>query len=433
MQEKNRVAETATTTGTALITLAGAILGHQTFATAYGSSGNAEVPYGILHDSDGTWEVGIGTYIGVTNQLQRDLPLDGTSGSSRVNFAAGAKTVYVPRVAEAAIVARSRRATDVAMEIRAASGQSANLLAAHNAAGGLAFSVNAAGGAAFASRLADSATDLSKHIDLWGGTYGFGITSGTLNVVSGGNTDFYSEGSLVARLGASLAIGTPTAGPAQNGVTVGANAITLQVANGLAGTGAMLTAMFGSTRQFFFRRDGIAEIGASGFRFNAKQDGTPQAGYLTCTVGAAGFVMQSGAAAGAIYQMRDSADAIVGRIEPDDGTAPQPQTIMTRRKGDVRYSTISAARFKPGAAAIDYVDVTQFVLKGWTWGGDLDSTHPRYGFPGSGFIAEELEDDLPSAVIYDADENVVGLDALTLVAHLAAHVATLEARITALE
>ena len=73
MQEANRVAVTATTTGTGSFTLAGAILGHQTFGTALGTGGNTEVYYGIVHDANGTWEIGIGhlPWTG-SNQLQRD-------------------------------------------------------------------------------------------------------------------------------------------------------------------------------------------------------------------------------------------------------------------------------------------------------------------------------------------------------------------------
>lgn len=42
------------------------------------------------------------------------------------------------------------------------------------------------------------ATDLSHGIDMYGGSYGFSITGGTLNVVSGGGTNFYPNGTLVA-------------------------------------------------------------------------------------------------------------------------------------------------------------------------------------------------------------------------------------------
>jgi len=45
-----------------------------------------------------------------------------------------------------------------------------------------------------------SATDLSQGIDMYGGSYGFSITGGTLNVVSGGGTNFYPNGTLVASM-----------------------------------------------------------------------------------------------------------------------------------------------------------------------------------------------------------------------------------------
>ena len=143
-KEAARVAETATTTGTGAITLAGALGGHQTFGTAYGTGGNTDVGYGIVMDS-GQWEVGLGTFLGGTNQLQRDTVIMGSAGASKVNFPVGSKTIYISRLPDQTIVARSRRATDVAVELRAASGQTADLMQVYNAAGSEVLDITAAG------------------------------------------------------------------------------------------------------------------------------------------------------------------------------------------------------------------------------------------------------------------------------------------------
>lgn len=143
-RDANRVAETATTTGTGTITLGGAVAGHQAFGAAFGTGGNTDTSYGIVMDS-GQWEVGLGTYLGGTNQLQRDTVLASSTGSSKVNFPAGSKTVYVARPAEGPVVARARRETDVPVEIRAIAGQSGDLMQAYNAVGNKVASVDSTG------------------------------------------------------------------------------------------------------------------------------------------------------------------------------------------------------------------------------------------------------------------------------------------------
>lgn len=91
----DRVRETSTTEGTGTITLAGAVLGYQSFATRY-PYGNEEVYYGIVAGAQ--WEVGIGTYSSgspSTNTLTRDTVLDSSTGGAKIDFAAGTKDVFV--------------------------------------------------------------------------------------------------------------------------------------------------------------------------------------------------------------------------------------------------------------------------------------------------------------------------------------------------
>lgn len=87
----DRIKETSTTTGTGNLTLAGAATGFKTFNTAF--STNEPFNYFILHDTDNTWETGIG-YLSASTTLVRNTITDNSSGTtSAINFASGGLTV----------------------------------------------------------------------------------------------------------------------------------------------------------------------------------------------------------------------------------------------------------------------------------------------------------------------------------------------------
>lgn len=91
----DRVQETTTTSGTGAITLAGAVSGYQTFATAFGSSSRT-VGYAL---TDGTaWEVGKGTFNGTTG-LTRDT-LRSSSTGSLISLSGGTTNVWCDASAE---------------------------------------------------------------------------------------------------------------------------------------------------------------------------------------------------------------------------------------------------------------------------------------------------------------------------------------------
>jgi hypothetical protein len=85
----DRVKESSSTIGTGSFVLEGAPSGFQTFADGIGE-GN-ETYYVIINDSAGTWEIGVGTYMG--GALSRDTVLASTNAGSLVNFGSGTKTV----------------------------------------------------------------------------------------------------------------------------------------------------------------------------------------------------------------------------------------------------------------------------------------------------------------------------------------------------
>ena len=101
----DRARETTTTTGTGSLTLAGAVVGYQTFASGLGAAG-CLVEYAISHQTANEWEVGVGTFDGTTT-LTRDTVSSSSNSNSAVNLSAGTKDVYVVIVA-ASIRTRGR-------------------------------------------------------------------------------------------------------------------------------------------------------------------------------------------------------------------------------------------------------------------------------------------------------------------------------------
>lgn len=99
---KDRVRETATTTGTGTFTLAGAVTGFQSFSAV----GNANTCYYVIEAVDGNnvptgeWECGLGTYTSSGTTLARTTVLASSNSGSAVNFSAGTKHVYVSAIAD---------------------------------------------------------------------------------------------------------------------------------------------------------------------------------------------------------------------------------------------------------------------------------------------------------------------------------------------
>lgn len=96
----DRVRETSASTGTGVFTLAGAIVGYQSFSSAIGN-GNTTY-YTISNPGVNEWEVGIGTVSAGT--LTRTTVLASSTGSA-VNFTAGSKDVFCTYPSEAAVFA----------------------------------------------------------------------------------------------------------------------------------------------------------------------------------------------------------------------------------------------------------------------------------------------------------------------------------------
>ena len=90
----DRVKETSTTTGQGTLDLAGAATGFETFVAGIGD-GNTTY-YAIVHATDGTWEIGIGTVDDQsTDTLARTTVIDTSAGNTtKISFASGTKNVF---------------------------------------------------------------------------------------------------------------------------------------------------------------------------------------------------------------------------------------------------------------------------------------------------------------------------------------------------
>lgn len=368
-EDANRVAETATTTGTGTLTLAGAVLGHQTFGTAYGTGGNTDVYYGIVHADNGSWEVGIGTFLGATNQLQRDLVIGSSAGGSNVSFASGNKTVYVPQPAEMTKVIRCRRSTDVGLELRPASGQTADLVAAYSTGGSKTTSLTHAGAFSTGSITTSSNLAVAGNATITGSAT---VSGGPLTVSAGGAT--ITAGGLTVSAGGATITG---------GITAATGSITMP------DTAAL-------------------RFGSDNNRIGPSSANGPVQHVINGTVAA--------------------------RTEIAGTTAGQATSIITREKGDARYTLVSSLRYKddvevsgriPGLVDID--------PHTWAWGGELAEDDFRRGEQSYGLIAEHVAAVFPDAVALDDQGRPDRLNAGPLFGALLAEIKHLTARVAALE
>ena len=88
----DRVKETSTTTGTGTFSLDGAVSGFETFVAGIG---NSNTTFYSIVNTDGAFEVGIGTVTDATpDTLSRDTILSSSNSDSAVDFAAGTKQVF---------------------------------------------------------------------------------------------------------------------------------------------------------------------------------------------------------------------------------------------------------------------------------------------------------------------------------------------------
>lgn len=99
----DRVKETSTSTGVGDMLLAGAETGYQSFAVI--GDGNSTY-YTIALQGGNEWEVGIGTYETTGPDLQRNVVLANSLGTTaKISFSAGTKDVFVTYPSERSVFA----------------------------------------------------------------------------------------------------------------------------------------------------------------------------------------------------------------------------------------------------------------------------------------------------------------------------------------
>ena len=88
----DRVRETTTTTGTGTITLAGAVTNFETFAANLSNSDTTY--YAIVDNTNGAFEVGLGTFTSSGTTLARSV-IASSNSNNLVDFGAGTKDVFI--------------------------------------------------------------------------------------------------------------------------------------------------------------------------------------------------------------------------------------------------------------------------------------------------------------------------------------------------
>ena len=88
-----RVRETTTTTGTGNVALGGAVVGFQSFNSAFGTSATTNLFIYVLVDSTNQWEVGEG-HLSASTTLVRDTVIASTNSNAAINIAAGTTQVF---------------------------------------------------------------------------------------------------------------------------------------------------------------------------------------------------------------------------------------------------------------------------------------------------------------------------------------------------
>lgn len=98
----DRVRETTTTTGTGTITLAGAVTNFETFTANLSNSDTTY--YAIIDNTNGAFEVGLGTFTSSGTTLARSTIIASSNSNSAVNFGSGTKDVFITIPASKMIV-----------------------------------------------------------------------------------------------------------------------------------------------------------------------------------------------------------------------------------------------------------------------------------------------------------------------------------------
>jgi len=131
----DRVRETTTTTGTGTITLAGAVSNFETFTANLSNSDTTY--YSIVDNTNGTFEVGLGTFTSSGTTLARTTVIASSNSNSAVNFGSGTKDVFITIPASKIIVKDASGNVSIDGDVTVSDGTNDFDVASHDGTNGL--------------------------------------------------------------------------------------------------------------------------------------------------------------------------------------------------------------------------------------------------------------------------------------------------------
>ena len=131
----DRVRETTTTTGTGTITLAGAVANIETFTANLSNSDTTY--YSIVDNTNGTFEVGLGTFTSSGTTLARTTVIASSNSNSAVNFGSGTKDVFITIPASKIIVKDASGNVSIDGDVTVSDGTNDFDVASHDGTNGL--------------------------------------------------------------------------------------------------------------------------------------------------------------------------------------------------------------------------------------------------------------------------------------------------------
>ena len=131
----DRVRETTTTTGTGTITLAGAVSNFETFTANLSNSDTTY--YSIVDNTNGTFEVGLGTFTSSGTTLARTTVIASSNSNSAVNFGSGTKDVFITIPATKIIVKDASGNVSIDGDVTVSDGTNDFDVASHDGTNGL--------------------------------------------------------------------------------------------------------------------------------------------------------------------------------------------------------------------------------------------------------------------------------------------------------
>ena len=131
----DRVRETTTTTGTGTITFAGAVANFETFTANLSNSDTTY--YSIVDNTNGAFEVGLGTFTASGTTLARTTIIASSNSNSAVNFGSGTKDVFITIPASKMIVKDASGNVSIDGDVTVADGSNDFDVASHDGTNGL--------------------------------------------------------------------------------------------------------------------------------------------------------------------------------------------------------------------------------------------------------------------------------------------------------